>query len=189
MTGGVGIVVTPEGDQAIARALQRLRTFLSGPQFRDALDEIGARLEASTQHRFETETGPDGVPWPPSHASYDRGPAAGGLGNTDRGQTLTDTGRLRASITRIVGDDVLRVGTNVVYAAIHQLGGKTPPHTIRAKKAKALAFPGADGETIFRRSVNHPGSKVPARPFLGVSASDERAVLRIVNARLEALWR
>ena len=181
-----GLEIRADGDGEIERALRRLRRFVSGEDMRDAFDEIGARLEASTQHRFETETDPQGERWEPSGASYERGPAPGGMGNPDRGQTLTDTGRLRASITRIVGEDMLQVGTNVIYAGIHQFGGKTKPHVIRPKRKKALAWPGGRHPV---RKVNHPGSNVPARPFLGLSAGDERAVLRIVNTRLAALWR
>lgn len=46
-------------------------------------------------------------------------------------------------------------------AAVHE---GTRPHVIRARNAKALKFPGPDGRPIFRRSVNHPGTR--PRPFL-----------------------
>ena len=182
---GAGVEIRVE-DEQLLRALRSVRRFLSEGGLRGVLDDIGRRLETSTVHRFKTETAPDGTPWKPSLASYSRGPARGGAGNPDRGQTLTATGRLRASITRIVGEDVLRVGTNVVYAAIHQFGGKTPPRTIRPRDRKALAWPGAAHPV---RAVRHPGSKIPARPFLGISPGDERAILLIVNTRLKALWK
>lgn len=82
------------------------------------------------------------------------------------GKVLQDTGRLAASITPEHGPDHAQVGTNVVYARIHQLGGRTRPHVIVARRAKALAFGG-----IFRKSVNHPGSVIPARPFLPVDGA------------------
>jgi hypothetical protein len=53
------------------------------------------------------------------------------------------------------------VGSDRKYAAIHQLGGKTKAHVIRAKNGKALKIPGIG----FRKKVNHPGSNVPARPY------------------------
>jgi len=81
------------------------------------------------------------------------------------GKILQDTGRLASSISPESGPDYAQVGTNVVYARIHQLGGQTKPHVIRAKRARALAFNG-----IFRKSVNHPGSNIPARPFLPITA-------------------
>jgi len=106
------------------------------------------------------------------------------------GKILQDTGRLAASITPDFGPDYAKVGTNVVYAAIHQLGGKTPPHAIHAKRTKALAFGG-----VFRKSVNHPGSNIPARPFLPVTADGalqpeaETAVLEDVQQYLRGISR
>jgi hypothetical protein len=35
------------------------------------------------------------------------------------------------------------------------------PHTIEARPGGMLAFPNAAGETIYRRSVNHPGIARP----------------------------
>jgi phage gpG-like protein len=59
--------------------------------------------------------------------------------------------------------DSVEVGTNVAYAAIHQFGGKTKPRVIQPKNGKALFWPGAAHPV---QSVNHPGSTIPARPFL-----------------------
>ena len=77
------------------------------------------------------------------------------------------TNRLRKSLwsTRAIvkGTSVISsIGTNVRYARIHEEGGTVPPHTIRARRARALRF-SIGGKTIFRRSVKHPGSKIPAR--------------------------
>jgi phage gpG-like protein len=63
------------------------------------------------------------------------------------------------------------VGTNVVYAAIHEYGGRTPPHVIEPKYKKALAFE-IGGETIIRRRVHHPGSVMPERSFLRSALRD-----------------
>lgn len=75
--------------------------------------------------------------------------------------TLTKSTRLRKSIRSQVGGSGLTISSDAAYASIHQLGGQTRPHLIRAKNKKALAFGG-----LFRRSVKHPGSKIPARPYL-----------------------
>lgn len=106
------------------------------------------------------------------------------------------TGVLRSSIHHEeVSPGVVVVGTNQKYARIHELGGKTAPHVIRPRTAKALAFfsgvfgegtrapRGAmtgtlvrgrlasgqimRGEMVFARVVNHPGSKIPPRPARG----------------------
>lgn len=74
---------------------------------------------------------------------------------------LFKSNNLRSSILPINGKDFAMVTTSVPYAAIHQFGGKTKPHVILPKTTKALAF---GGKVV--KKVNHPGSNIPARPFL-----------------------
>jgi phage virion morphogenesis protein len=114
-------------------------------------DRIGLSLVNSASRRFELGAGPDGSPWPPSIRALAEG-----------GQTLVDTARLVGSITHEATDTGVAVGTNVIYAAIHQLGG-----TIRPKSGNALVF-NLGGRTIFARQVT-----IPARPFLGLDRDDE----------------
>lgn len=95
---------------------------------------MGEALVASTKGRFKSETGPDGNKWKPSIRAELEG-----------GKTLTDTAVLRNSIGYEATRTHVAVGTNVVYAAIHQLGGKA---------GKGLAV------------------DLPARPFLGVNDED-----------------
>lgn len=77
------------------------------------------------------------------------------------------------------------IGTDRKYAAIHQLGGRTSPHVIRAKNGKALFWPGASHPV---KSVKHPGSKIPARPFfpfLGKRGRPTRKAIDTMNAVLK----
>ncbi|MEW9901041.1 phage virion morphogenesis protein [Chitinivorax sp. PXF-14] len=83
---------------------------------------------------------------------------------------------LRSSITSQADGNSAMVGTNVKYAAIHQFGGQTRPHVIRPKNKKALAF---GGRVV--RSVNHPGSNIPARPFLRLTDADEAKIVGKVS--------
>lgn len=83
------------------------------------------------------------------------------------GKILQRSGRLAASIVRASTANQAVVGTNVIYAAIHNFGGRTKPHVIRAKNKRALAFGG-----IVVRQVNHPGSDIPARPYLKLTPRD-----------------
>lgn len=168
---GAAIVITVD-DEDFKRAFRRLRR--RAKNLRPAMDEIGARLEASTLHRFETETAPSGEPWKPSRRA-----------RREHGQTLTDTGRLRASVTRRARRMEAVVGTNVAYAAIHQLGGRTRPHTIRPRRRRALAWPGAAHPVA---KVEHPGSDIPARPFLGISTGDRKAILGILERHAMEAW-
>lgn len=59
------------------------------------------------------------------------------------------------------------------------VGGKTEPHVIRPKKAKALKF-SIDGETVYAKSVNHPGSKRSAYWNQGVQEA-----LAVTQRRVE----
>jgi phage virion morphogenesis protein len=133
---------------------------------RDLYDQVGAALVASTQARFEREQDPDGNPWPASLRATLEG-----------GRTLTDTARLVSSLTHEASDAGVAVGTNVIYAAIHQLGG-----TIRAKTSKGLRFrsPG-NGGWVTRHEV-----EMPRRAFLGVDEEDEQEIEFIAAAFLGA---
>lgn len=147
--------------QAMARAM---RERLSRIRFQPLLTAIGNELVTSVSRRFETGTAPDGSRWPESLRVKHKG-----------GQTLIKSGRLRDSIAgngpQVTARSV-EIGTNLEYAAIHQFGGNIPPHVIRARRAKALRIPGVG----FRKSVNHPGSSMPARPYLGLSDTDEKVI-------------
>lgn len=147
MAFGAGARLSVEVDDAELReALNRLVFRLANAD--PILDNIGRRLVTSTVNRFEREQAPDGTPWKPSARAEEEG-----------GQTLTDTARLRQSITHRVRGDGVEVGTNVVYGAIHQFGGEA------GRKDRRVTL--------------------PARPYLGVDAGDRRAILRIVRRALE----
>jgi len=65
--------------------------------------------------------------------------------------------RVTVTGTNIEGEK----GTIVPYGAIHEYGGTTKPHVIVPKRASVLSFGGR-----FYKKVNHPGSNIPARPYL-----------------------
>lgn len=161
----------------VTRALASLRR--AGADLSGLMEEIAGHLEFATQRRFETESGPGGQPWTPSARARE-----------ENGQTLTDTGRLRASITREVSADALAIGTNVVYAAIHQFGGtiQHPARTVtlyRHVKGRMDRF--GDWRFVKRRNANYAEDHqvgpysvaMPARPFLGIDAADETAIAEI----------
>lgn len=129
-------------------------------------DKIGAALVVSTKNRFEAEQDPDGNPWPMSIRVLVEG-----------GKTLTDTARLKNSITHEASDSGVAVGTNVVYAATHQFGAR-----IKAKTAKGLRFrlAGANSD-IFVQAVT-----IPRRAFLGLDADDEREIAAIAGDYISA---
>jgi phage virion morphogenesis protein len=124
-------------DRQVAKALEAL--LVRGDNLTPVHDDIGKAMVDKTQLRFESGQGPDGSPWPPSIRAL----AEGGL-------TLVDTGRLKQSMTHFADQGGVAWGTNVVYAAIHQLGG-------RAGRAGSVSL--------------------PARPFLGLD-DDDLATIR-----------
>ena len=65
------------------------------------------------------------------------------------------TGRLRQSIgISLIAPGVARVGTNVIYAAIHEFGGKTKAHIIKPKTAGGiLAFKGSASASFIKRET------------------------------------
>lgn len=98
------------------------------------------------------------------------------------GKILQDSGLLAASITAGSNASSAWVGTNKIYAAIHQFGGQTKPHVILPRNKKALAF---GGRVV--KKVNHPGSKIPARPFLAITPSGEERIIGKVETYLAGL--
>lgn len=111
-----------------------------------AMAAIGDALVASTVERFDAGEGPDGTPWEPSQRAVAEG-----------GKTLVDTGRLRGSIGYEASPAHVSVGSNVVYARIHQLGGQ-------AGRGHAVTL--------------------PARPYLGISEEDAKEARAILADHL-----
>jgi phage virion morphogenesis protein len=127
---------------------------------RPVMREIGERMVASTRHNFETETAPDGTKWAPLSEKYRDAKSRAGLST----MILQRSGKLINSIHPVVGATEVRIGTNVrsktgfPYPIVHQLG------TDRAGRNK---------KTV-----------IPKREFLGMSHSDNEAVLAIVMGYL-----
>ena len=153
---GVTVNVSLEG---LELALDRLQAPLEN--LRPLHLAMGTHFEESAKDRFRSNVGPDGSAWEQSARAKEEG-----------GKTLLDRGHLRDSIHVVVGADSVEIGTNMVYAAIHQFGGTTRAHKITAKAGGVLAWGGGK----FAKSVNHPGSVIPPRPYLGVAAGDEAEI-------------
>ena len=148
---------------------------------RGMYENIGMALVTSTQHRFDTAIAPDGSIWPPSLRVI-----AGG------GQTLKLSGRLMRSITYIATATGVEVGTNVIYAAIHQFGGtilkaareailhfKTNKRTGQSRFAKPGKADRAQKVTIGAHAV-----RMPVRAFIGMDDDDDRTVINAAEAWL-----
>ena len=100
--------------------------------------------------------------------NFDAGGRPAWLGLRYRvGVPLNDTGHLRGSINQAFDQDSARVGTNCIYAAIHNFGG-----VIRPKKARWLYIPLAGGGGRRVKSVT-----IPQREFLTLTPQDEADLL------------
>jgi len=161
---GARIEIALEGSEIIDRLGQAMAQ-LESPE--PLLDAIGAELADGVQRRFIAAQDPAGDDWEESERARlkERG-----------GKTLTDTGRLQQSITWAADRKSVSVGSNAIYAAIHQFGGEIKP-----KKAKALKFTLPDGTFIQTGKVT-----MPARPFLGVDRTDRIAVSEVIEDFLDA---
>lgn len=161
------IIFTRIESKAPRRVFAALSRVMANPT--PVMAAIGTGLVESTHERFERAVDPGGQAWAPllpAYAAIKRGPGilrAAGM-----------AGGLMGSITRRAGRDRVEVGTNKIYAGVHQHGA-----TIRANKAKALVFRLAGG-MVMAKSVT-----IPARPFLGLTRSDEDMILDMLQDALE----
>lgn len=156
---GVRVTVT---DRDVQQALRRLARLGRDPA--PALKALGPLLVASTRNRIVAEKTPEGAAFEPLNLAYasveKRGPGI------LRERAMR--GGLFASLTSEQSGKQLRVGTNKVYAAVHQFGAE-----IRAKRAPKLAFR-LGGKLVFADQV-----EIPARPFLGISAEDREEIVEL----------
>ena len=173
---GAFTVIAKLDDREIMAALNRLSA--KAKRLAPAFKNIGEELLRSTRERFALQEDPDGHKWQPLKDSTKANKAAHGYGSQN---ILTMRGHLRDSIRYQADEQGVRIGTNRIYGAIHQFGGTTRAHEIKPANKKALAWPGARYPV---RSVKHPGSVIPARPFLGISERDKTRILEIVADHL-----
>lgn len=107
-----------------------------------ALYELGESVRNMAIDAFGASASPEGVPWKPSQRAL-----------RESGKTLVDTGILQNSISVALGSGEVEVGSNIVYAAIHQLGGKAG----RGRKVTLPArpfLPDVRGELLRREAMD-----------------------------------
>jgi phage gpG-like protein len=140
---------------------------------------------------FDKSQDPDGNAWPKLHPLVEkkkvskntRSPQNIKAHNLSPHKILVGDGLLKNSLTipespygigTTDGDEV-SLGTNVIYAAIHNFGGVIVP-----KNKSALAFPGLGGGTIFAKKVT-----IPKRTFMGIGDDDEQKINEKIQAALD----
>jgi len=112
----VGVTVTADA-RALQRAadrIARLGVLAEG----ELLAQVGAVAEGAVRRRIsETKTAPDGAAWAPWSDRY-------AAGRRNGKSLLQDEGGLLDSIAYRVRGATVEVGSNLVYAAVHQLGSE-----------------------------------------------------------------
>lgn len=143
-------------DAAVAAALARLTGQLS--DLTPVMQEIGEMLVASTQDRMARGEQPDGAAFAPrSKTTLDRYAKLG----IKFGPPLNVSGMLRGGIFAQPSADRVEVGSPAIQSAVMHFG----------------APQGAFGLA--------PWGDIPARPFLGLSATDRAGIGEIVEEWLE----
>lgn len=133
-----------EGDfRRLRHALSRLKNFNYSALNKD----IGQEIRTQTKDRFKKEVDPEDNPWKISIRVKEHG-----------GKILSNNADLKNSIKVKVNEDGVAVGTNKVYAAIHQYGG-----SIRKKGTKKLIF------RILGRNQIRDKIEMPKRAYLGIN--------------------
>jgi phage virion morphogenesis protein len=187
---GVLVEAREDGLQALGGALTRMKQLGDAP--RPIWNAIGQYGETSTRIRFKRQAGPDGQAWKPSRRVVKQG-----------GTTLQLSARLLRSITHRANNSGAEWGSNVIYARIHQLGGKIERHafssTLRLRTGKGGALlrqkDHANLAVFARKSHKNAVEKrftvgahsitMPARPYLGVNEQDGREILHLANAAVD----
>ena len=141
------------------------------------LKAIGVALVEETQSRFDAGVDVWGTRWQPLLPAYEaikRGPGI-----------LRASLMLQRSITFQVSGGTVSVGSNRIYAAVHQFGA-----TIKPVNGKALKFKlGGQGKKGNKAGfVQAKSVHIPARPYLGFGPKDERAVLEVLQREVTRIF-
>jgi len=178
-----------------ARNIEQVSAELRGlvarvDDLRPVLAQFGIHMIRSVEQTFQAGGRP--TAWPPSIRAMTKG-----------GKTLIKTARLKDSIVAAVtGPRTLSVGTNVKYAAVHQLGFsgtvQIPEHLRRVKTRNVYQVKTA--QTVSGRKIRsrrkiasgftvvkaHPAHmRIPARPYLVAQAEDMEILQGMMERHLE----
>nr|WP_272212392.1 phage virion morphogenesis protein [Marinicella sp. W31]MDC2878307.1 phage virion morphogenesis protein [Marinicella sp. W31] len=152
-------------DESIDTGLTRL--YQAAATITPALKNIGEHEARVTRGRFVDEKDPEGKAWKPLNPLYQKTKKGSGI-------LKGESGDLARIIWQLVDDASVEVGSNQIYARIHNEGG-----VIKAKDAPALVF-SMGGKTIKVKSVT-----IPKRQFLGLSEKDRADILDIIQDHFE----
>lgn len=160
LMSGVSFEISMAGLESVGALLNEF--VRSASDLKPALKSIGEHIVSEARLNFANERGPDGRAWKMSLRA-----------RKEKGQTLSLTARLRNSISYRVRDDSVSVGTNVIYAAVHQLG-LSGNVTVSAHERRIVQAFGKKLKKPRTITVKSHVSKrnIPARPFLPMTLEE-----------------
>lgn len=159
------LTIQVQGLDTVQNQLRRLAE--RGANLTPLLKNMGEQVLNSTQERFDTSTDPDGNRWASNspvtfarllgsrHTNKSGKINARGVSRVMSKKPLILSHTLQGSIRYQLNGQSVMVGTNMVYAKMMHFGGTKS------------AFP-------------HLWGDIPARPFLGISATDKQVLERMV---------
>jgi phage gpG-like protein len=155
---GADMSLTLRGLVEVEQRLARLADQLG--DLTPLMDILGMEIEVDIEENFEGEHSPAGIPWPKSGRARETG-----------GKTLTDTRRLRGSMTHNASARSVEIGTNVVYARRHNDGFSGTEQIASHKRTMRSVFGVELAEPIIATVKAHSRkANTPQREFIGVSA-------------------
>lgn len=150
----VGLKLDLSGDVALQTRLKALSNF----RLDDLMGYVADEVENQTRRRIQEEKqSPDGTEWEEWSESYED--------SRHDGQSLLEgEGHLVDSITSAITASGAEVGSNLVYAAVHQHGIDDPAQSYKRK-----------GKTYTRHM------HIPARPYLGINEENELDIRSVIE--------
>lgn len=175
----------------------RIQSHLENPT--RALKQIGVLMVAESQSNFRRQT--FGLnKWEPRApvnvfgiiADFAQGRRKPPARRFQRRPALRDTGRLAASIAfRVIGKNIVEVGTNLPYAQVHQTGGKTKSEPItgdvrqrlwRWLRTQSLELKRRLGWILNKKfKGKHIEGTVPKRQFIGITSQTRKTIRKAIG--------
>ena len=182
---GVLIDIQTQGEDVISERLQFLATRME--DLTPVMKTIGETIRASVIRNFEKGGRPK--LWK----------GHGPLTQTRRGKSakiLREHSNLMNSVTYTAGRDSVQIGTNIIYAAVHQFGAEkgsfgTVQANVKAhvrkiksrdiKKGRKKTASGVAFVAAHTRKMRLPYGDIPARPFLMIQDEDVTEIGKLIQ--------
>jgi phage virion morphogenesis protein len=165
-------------DKAVTRRLKRMTDGLLN--LRPAFKSIGEYMVRETELRFDAQEDPEGNAW------EDLAPAT--WRSKKHAKILTEKSNLRSRIVYRAGSESVRIGTNVVYAAVHQFGLDEQVNVsghrrkVKSRDVKSGRKKTASGVSFVTAHLRK--AHIPARPYLGANDDNRKEIVDILLKHL-----